>query len=75
MSIMRSYLQGTGKSAERDYMPELAGATLQDAPRLSRLTVWLAAALLLVALTWASFAVLDEVTVGEGKAIPRARCR
>ncbi|MFV3284224.1 HlyD family type I secretion periplasmic adaptor subunit [Pseudomonas sp. NY15356] len=70
---VRSYVQSAGKSAERDYMPELAGATLQDAPRLSRLTVWLAAALLLVALAWAKFAVIDEVTVGEGKAIPSSK--
>jgi len=64
---------GTDKRAERDYMPELAGATLQDSPRLSRLTLWLSAALLLVALIWASLAVLDEVTVGEGKAIPSSK--
>jgi len=73
MAFLRSYFQGTGNTAERDYMPELAGATLQDSPRLSRLTVWLATALLLVALAWASLAVLDEVTVGEGKAIPSGK--
>ncbi|AUF95495.1 MULTISPECIES: HlyD family type I secretion periplasmic adaptor subunit [Pseudomonas] len=73
MAFLRSYFQGAGNTAERDYMPELAGATLQDSPRLSRLTVWLAAALLLVALAWASLAVLDEVTVGEGKAIPSGK--
>ncbi|CAM3585479.1 Type I secretion system membrane fusion protein PrsE [Pseudomonas reidholzensis] len=73
MPFMRSYFQGAGKTAERDYMPELAGATLQESPRLSRLTVWLAAALLLAALAWASLAVLDEVTVGEGKAIPSSK--
>ncbi|MCO7566085.1 HlyD family type I secretion periplasmic adaptor subunit [Pseudomonas sp. S 311-6] len=70
---VRSALPGSSKAAERDYMPELAGATLQDSPRLSRLTVWLAALLLLVALVWAHFAVLDEVTVGEGKAIPSSK--
>src|SRR5690606_27410698 len=70
---VRSALPGSSKAAERDYMPELAGATLQDSPRLSRLTVWLAALLLLVAMVWAHFAVLDEVTVGEGKAIPSSK--
>ncbi|MBF8722834.1 HlyD family type I secretion periplasmic adaptor subunit [Pseudomonas guariconensis] len=70
---VRSDLPRLGKHAERDYMPELAGATLQDSPRLSRLTVWLAAGLLLVALAWAKFAVIDEVTVGEGKAIPSSK--
>lgn len=67
------YIRSFGKTAERDYMPELAGATLQDSPRLSRVTVWLAAALLLIALIWAKFAVLDEVTMGEGKAIPSSK--
>ncbi|CAG8871303.1 Type I secretion system membrane fusion protein PrsE [Pseudomonas fluorescens] len=70
---VRSDIQSSGKTAERDYMPELASATLQDSPRLSRVTVWLAAALLLVALVWANFAVLDEVTMGEGKAIPSSK--
>jgi len=70
---LRSYFQSFGKTAERDYMPDLAGATLQDSPRLSRITVWLAFALLLTALTWAWFAVLDEVTTGEGKAIPSSK--
>ncbi|MGH8439853.1 MAG: HlyD family type I secretion periplasmic adaptor subunit, partial [Pseudomonas sp.] len=70
---LRSYFQSFGKTAERDYMPDVAGATLQDSPRLSRITVWLAAALLLVALIWAWFAVLDEVTMGEGKAIPSSK--
>lgn len=70
---IRSYIKSSGKTAERDYMPELAGATLQDSPRLSRVTVWLAAALLLTALVWANFAVLDEVTMGEGKAIPSSK--
>ncbi|MEG0859669.1 MAG: HlyD family type I secretion periplasmic adaptor subunit [Pseudomonas sp.] len=70
---LRNYFQSFGKTAERDYMPDVAGATLQDSPRLSRVTVWLAAALLLVALLWAWYAVLDEVTMGEGKAIPSSK--
>ncbi|KJK06109.1 MULTISPECIES: HlyD family type I secretion periplasmic adaptor subunit [Pseudomonas] len=70
---LSSYLQSFGKTAERDFMPDVAGATLQDSPRLSRITVWLTAALLLTALLWAWFAVLDEVTMGEGKAIPSSK--
>jgi adhesin transport system membrane fusion protein len=38
-----------------------------------RVTVWLAAALLLVALAWASMALIQEVTTGEGKAIPSSK--
>ncbi|WAB96803.1 HlyD family type I secretion periplasmic adaptor subunit [Pseudomonas putida] len=70
---VRSTHSSADKRTEHDYMPELASATLQDSPRLSRLTVWLAAALLLAAVIWASLAVLDEVTVGEGKAIPSSK--
>lgn len=64
---------GQDKHAEREYLPELAGAILPETPRWSRLTVWLAAALLLTAVVWARFAVLDEVTMGEGKAIPSSK--
>ncbi|MEE4878448.1 HlyD family type I secretion periplasmic adaptor subunit [Pseudomonas alliivorans] len=41
--------------------------------RTLSLTVWVTAALLLSALQWAGFAVLEEVTTGEGKAIPSSK--
>src|SRR3989338_2996835 len=72
-SKARGYFDSFGKSAEAEYMPETAGAALQDSPRWSRITVWLAAALLISALAWAKFAVLQEVTMGEGKAIPSSK--
>ena len=70
---IRGATGGPARQAERDFMPELAGATLADSPRVSRLMVWLTAALLTAALVWAYFAVIDEVTVGEGKAIPSSK--
>src|SRR5690606_22841427 len=54
-------------------MPEVAGAMVEDSPRATRITVWVACTLLLVALAWAHFAVLEEVTTGEGKAIPSSK--
>jgi adhesin transport system membrane fusion protein len=69
----RGYLGSFKKSGESEFMPELAGATLQDSPRRSRLTVWIAAGLMLTALIWAKLAVLEEVTTGEGKAIPSSK--
>jgi adhesin transport system membrane fusion protein len=72
-SNKRGYFDSFGKSAEAEFMPETAGAALQDSPRKSRITVWLAAALLIAALVWAKFAVLEEVTMGEGKAIPSSK--
>ncbi|MBK3455440.1 MULTISPECIES: HlyD family type I secretion periplasmic adaptor subunit [unclassified Pseudomonas] len=67
------YFKSFGKTADSEFMPELAGAALQDSPRRSRIIVWLTAGLIICALLWANFAVLDEVTMGEGKAIPSSK--
>ena len=70
---LRGYLHSFGKTAESEFMPEVAEAALQDSPRFSRITVWVSAILIVSALAWARFAVLDEVTMGEGKAIPSSK--
>src|SRR5476649_736798 len=72
-SKKRVYFGSFRKSAESEFMPETAGAALQDSPRWSRITVWLAAGLIISAVVWAKFAVLQEVTMGEGKAIPSSK--
>jgi membrane fusion protein, adhesin transport system len=72
-SSSRGYFGSFRKSAESEFMPETAGASLQDSPRGVRITVWIAAALIVSALVWAKFAVLQEVTMGEGKAIPSSK--
>ncbi|MCK9802410.1 hemolysin secretion protein D [Pseudomonas chlororaphis] len=72
-SSSRGYFGSFRKSAESEFMPETAGASLQDSPRGVRITVWIAAALIVSALVWARFAVLQEVTTGEGKAIPSSK--
>ncbi len=59
--------------AEPEFMQELDSAMVEDTHRLTRLTVWLMAALFAAALLWADQAVLDEVTTGEGKAIPSSK--
>lgn len=56
-----------------EFMPYMAGALAQQSPRTSRITIWASAALLVSLLVWARFAVLQEVTVGEGKAIPSSK--
>ena len=58
---------------DTEFMPEVEGTILEDSPWAARFTVWVVCALLLVALLWAKFAVLDEVTTGEGKAIPSSK--
>ncbi len=63
----------------RRFRPELAfmnernSALQQDSSDAQRLTVWVATALILTALIWANYAVLQEVTTGEGKAIPSSK--
>ncbi|TXR32425.1 HlyD family type I secretion periplasmic adaptor subunit [Ectopseudomonas mendocina] len=61
------------KRQDTEFMPEVEGAILEDSPWLSRATIWVASACLLAALIWANFAVLEEVTTGEGKAIPSSK--
>lgn len=56
-----------------EFMPEVEGAILEDSPRIARLTIWVVLCLLIVALLWAYFAQLEEVTRGEGKAIPAGK--
>ncbi|WP_439888932.1 HlyD family type I secretion periplasmic adaptor subunit [Pseudomonas sp. MBLB4123] len=58
---------------DTEFMPEVEGTVLEAPPWFSRITLWLVAACLLAALVWAHFAVLEEVTTGEGKAIPSSK--
>ena len=61
------------KRQDTEFMPEVEGAILEDSPWASRITVWAVSACLLTALAWAHFAVLEEVTTGEGKATPSSK--
>ena len=45
-------------------------AIAEETPKGARVLVWASAAAIFVLLVWANFAVLDEVTRGEGKVIP-----
>jgi adhesin transport system membrane fusion protein len=52
---------------------DVYGAMLTEAPSIHRLTIWALAALLVVFITWAYFAALDQVTTGEGKVVPSSQ--
>jgi adhesin transport system membrane fusion protein len=54
-------------------LPEINKALIEDAPRVVRLTIWGLIAFVVFCLLWANFAVVDEVTRGDGKAIPSSR--
>ena len=54
-------------------LPEVRKALIEDAPRVMRLTLWGIIAFVVFCLLWANFAEVDEVTRGDGKAIPSSR--
>ncbi|AZC28137.1 HlyD family type I secretion periplasmic adaptor subunit [Pseudomonas chlororaphis] len=70
-SILR-YFKGT-ESLHDQPLPEVNKALIEDAPRVIRLTIWGIIGFFLFLLLWANFAVIDEVTKGEGKAIPSSK--
>ncbi|MBD8809269.1 MULTISPECIES: HlyD family type I secretion periplasmic adaptor subunit [Pseudomonas syringae group] len=61
------------RHVEHRFLPYRSAALADPSSRAMSLTVWIAAALLLGAVLWAGFAVLEEVTTGEGKAIPSSK--
>lgn len=54
-------------------LPEVNKALIDDAPRIVRLTIWGVILFFAFLLGWAHFAIVDEVTKGEGKAIPSSK--
>ncbi|WP_025131692.1 HlyD family type I secretion periplasmic adaptor subunit [Pseudomonas sp. PH1b] len=69
---IRRYFKGTD-SLQGQPLPEVNKALIEDAPRVIRLTIWGIIGFFLFLLLWANFAVIDEVTKGEGKAIPSSK--
>ncbi len=54
-------------------LPEIEKALVEDAPKVARLTIWGIIGFVLFFLLWAYFAEIEEVTRGDGKAIPSSR--
>ncbi|MGF6097193.1 HlyD family type I secretion periplasmic adaptor subunit [Pseudomonas sp. 18175] len=66
------YFKGSD-SLDDQPLPEVEKALVDDAPRIVRLTIWAVIGFFVFLLLWAHFAIIDEVTKGEGKAIPSSR--
>jgi len=69
---LRRYFGGNA-SFVGEPLPEVRKALVEDAPRVIRLTIWAVLGFFIFALLWAHFAIVDEVTRGQGKAIPSTR--
>lgn len=63
-------IAGKQHDLDGDFDANADWAIAEQTPRGARIVVWLSFAAVLVLLLWAAFAVLDEVTRGEGKVIP-----
>jgi adhesin transport system membrane fusion protein len=69
---LRRYFKGS-ESFSGQPLPEVGKSLIEDAPRVVRLTIWGVIAFFMFLIIWASFAKVDEVTRGEGKAIPSSK--
>ena len=69
---LRKYFKGS-ESLSGQPLPEVNKALIEDAPRIVRLTIWGVIGFFLFLGLWANFAIIDEVTRGEGKAIPSSK--
>lgn len=69
---LMSYFKGQDSLADQP-LPEVSKALVEDAPRVVRLTIWTLIGFTLFLGLWAHFAEIDEVTRGEGKAIPSSK--
>lgn len=61
------------KKASQFSTSEVNKALLEDSPRVVRITLWTIFAFFLALIIWASLASIDEVTRGDGRAIPSSR--
>ncbi|MEW8459690.1 MAG: biotin/lipoyl-binding protein [Candidatus Thiodiazotropha endolucinida] len=66
----RSEKPGNG---DNDFMDDKTAALLVQAPRGGRTMLWAVLLIVILALAWASWAELDEVTRGAGKVIPSSQ--
>lgn len=72
LSRLMSWLSGDKQPASFT-TNEVNKALLDDAPRVVRVTLWAIFAFFIAMILWASLASIDEVTRGEGRAIPSSR--
>lgn len=63
----------SASASDIELMPDSTAALFQGTPRLGSLIMIGFVSFILVALVWATFADIEEVTVGEGKVIPSSQ--
>ncbi|MBI6565278.1 HlyD family type I secretion periplasmic adaptor subunit [Pseudomonas synxantha] len=71
-SAVGRYFKGSD-SLQGQPLPEVNKALIEDAPRVIRLTIWAIIGFFVFLVVWAGFSQIDEVTRGDGKAIPSSK--
>jgi len=61
------------KETELDYIDDKTAALLLNTPNSARVLLWVMVSFFITAITWASWAKIDKVTVGQGKVIPSSQ--
>jgi len=69
---IRRYFKGSA-SLQGQPLPEVNKALIEEGQRVVRLTIWAIIGFFVFLMLWANFAVIDEVTKGDGKAIPSSK--
>ena len=64
---------GLGKTDDSLTVNGINGAVMSDVPRSRRVTLWACFGFFIALIVWAANAPIDEVTRGDGKAIPSSR--
>jgi adhesin transport system membrane fusion protein len=64
------FIGGKQQELDSDFDANADWAIAEQTPRGARIVVWLSLGAVTILILWAAFAVLDEVTRGEGKVIP-----
>ncbi len=61
------------KPQDTQFMTSISEAMLEQTPRSARLLLWVMALFVLLAIVWANWAELDEISRGEGAIIPSSQ--
>jgi membrane fusion protein, adhesin transport system len=70
---LRRLSERFGRAGDTEFMRESAAAVMEGPHRLSHYILWATVAFLVIGVIWASLAIVDEVTVAEGKVIPSSQ--
>jgi membrane fusion protein, adhesin transport system len=75
LSLKREQQSSLMQKEDIEFISDSREATLASKTPFASLVIYVLLAFIIVALIWAKFAVLEEVTVGEGKVIPSSQVK